>query len=177
MNVATIRLRARPSTNQSSDAKNLTAIQRINGQHIENEQAEVHEPTAAAGREHWASRRPSPSTGSASRAPSELESARHLPTGRRRCSTVWRPAAAADQHMPLRREATARCGSRSPHLAAGQRVAELVKHHNQKQRKVLQKVPGERRIGPRPAIDFIRRHQKPGPMQKQVDPGEAEQTH
>src|SRR5690349_13717165 len=51
-----------------------------------------------------------------------------------------------------------------------------MQHHNQKQRKIFQNIPRERRIGRCPAIDFICGHQKPRPMQKQVNPSKPEQT-
>jgi hypothetical protein len=63
----------------------------------------------------------------------------------------------------------------SSNLPAGQRVAVLMKHHNEKQCQILQCVPGKRRIAFRPTADFKRRHQKPGPVQKQINPGETKQ--
>ena len=51
----------------------------------------------------------------------------------------------------------------------------LMQHHDEKQRQILQHVPGERGITFRSAADFKRRDEKPGPMQEQIDPGEAEQ--
>ena len=57
----------------------------------------------------------------------------------------------------------------SSNLPTGQRVAEFMKRHNQKQRQILQHVPGERGIVSFPALDFKRCHQKPGPMQEHIN--------
>jgi hypothetical protein len=50
-----------------------------------------------------------------------------------------------------------------------------MQHHNEKERQILQHVPGERGIAFGPVADFKRRDQKPRPMQEQINPREAEQ--
>jgi hypothetical protein len=61
----------------------------------------------------------------------------------------------------------------SSYLPASQRVPELMQHYDQKQRQILEDVPGNRGVIPLAALDFIHRHQKPGKMQIQINPSEA----
>ena len=55
-------------------------------------------------------------------------------------------------------------------------MAKLVEHHDKKQRQILEHVPGDGGILSRSAADFKGGHQKPGPMQEQINSGEAEQA-
>ncbi len=64
----------------------------------------------------------------------------------------------------------------SPNLPAGQRVAELVKHHNQEEGQILQHIPSEGRVARVSAIDLKYRHHKPGPMQEHINSREAKQA-
>src|SRR5208337_2420192 len=64
---------------------------------------------------------------------------------------------------------------RSAHLPASHGVPELMQQHDQEQRQILHHIPDERAIPALPALDLNRRHDKPGPMQKQIDTGEAKQ--
>jgi hypothetical protein len=46
--------------------------------------------------------------------------------------------------------------------------------HDQKQRQILQDVPGDGGVPALPALNFVCGHYEPGPMQEEIDSGEAE---
>jgi len=77
--------------------------------------------------------------------------------------------------MPRLQAATARSGSRSLPPVGKHCVSELMQGHDQEQRQILHDVPAYRRVPCVPALDFIDRYQKPGPMQKYVHAGETKQ--
>ena len=54
-------------------------------------------------------------------------------------------------------------------------MPELVHQHNQKQRQIFQDVPDDRSVPALPALYFVCCHDEPGPMQEEIDSGEAEQ--
>jgi hypothetical protein len=54
-------------------------------------------------------------------------------------------------------------------------MSELMHQHNQEQRQILQNVPDDRGIPAFSALDLIGCHEKPGPVQKQINSGEAKQ--
>ena len=53
-------------------------------------------------------------------------------------------------------------------------MAKFMKGHDEKQRQIFENIPADRRIASRPAVDFKHRHQKPGPMQEDINSREAE---
>src|SRR6202035_708518 len=64
----------------------------------------------------------------------------------------------------------------SANLTASEGVSELVNHHNQEQRQILQHVPGDRGVISFSSLDFICSDKKPRPMDKHVNSVEAEQA-
>lgn len=62
------------------------------------------------------------------------------------------------------------------HLAARERVAELVQRHDPEQRQVLEHVEERRGVLARPHLQLEERDHEPGPVQEDVDPGEAEEA-
>jgi len=55
-------------------------------------------------------------------------------------------------------------------------MTKLMECHDQKQGEILEDVPSNRRVTSVMALDFICRHQKPGPMQEHIDPFDLEQA-
>jgi hypothetical protein len=55
-------------------------------------------------------------------------------------------------------------------------MSELMQQHNQKQRQILQHVPGDRGITSFSNLDFVRGHHEPGPMEKYIDSGETKKV-
>src|SRR5713226_94201 len=63
----------------------------------------------------------------------------------------------------------------SANLTAGKRVPELMKCDNEKQCQILGYVPSDRRITASARTDFIRGHNKPRPVQKDINSSETKQ--
>jgi len=64
----------------------------------------------------------------------------------------------------------------SSHLAEGQGMAIFVEQDDGKKRQILDRIPDHRGVTAGAGVDFEQRHQKPGPMQEDINPGKAEQV-
>src|SRR5690242_13610945 len=66
---------------------------------------------------------------------------------------------------------------RTSHLSAGQSMAEFVQQNNEKESEILDDVPLDGGVPARALLDLVHGNDKPRPVEKDVDPGEAEQSH
>ena len=157
-------------------AQNLSAIERINRHHVENEQTMLINQTLC--KNAYAS-------GCASYQPRcELintktetpEPTPHSPAARPQCSKLRagalrrghiRHAAQRPQHDVMGLPA---------HRTAGQLMAEFMRQHDEEQRKIFRHIPDQRRIFVRAKLDGINRHEKPGPVDIDTDAGQREKS-
>jgi hypothetical protein len=51
-----------------------------------------------------------------------------------------------------------------------------MQHHDQEQRQILQHIPCDGGIIALSRLDFVRRHEKPGPVEEDINPTETEQA-
>ena len=143
----------------------MTAIQRIDRKKIENQQAHIDVPDRtqeAIGIRH----RQGPAERAFERNEHRQNRDQHnidewaRGDAPKRRSGAWRRvdighSAKGPEHDPIRDPSN---------LAARERMTKLVKHHNDKQRQILEYIPGERRVRLRPIADFVHGDEKPRPM-------------
>ncbi len=162
MTVATIRLRARPITNQSSERRIWPPSSGYTGRMLKTSRTMLIPRTV---RMNWKASGivfAQPRERVTMKAREENRHERHIhqraghDTPQRSAGPLRRVhirhSTQRPQHDPI---------CRSPYLAASQRVPELMQQHNGKQRQVLQRIPDQRVVSAFAAADFDDGHHKP----------------
>lgn len=157
-------------------AEELPAVERVNRQHVEDEQHDIDDENLREKiRELWPRLRPPLCARQPKHAPEHGEED-HIYQRPGRDGPGFRPWARRDFGKSDAAEGPEDDLARlAADLARGQRVAELVHEHDDEQRDVFSDVPGERRVGGAAQANEIPGGEKPRPMEVNVDASEAEE--